>query len=87
MVMLQRPGGAPPSEPADDSTRPPVAEVDGSEEVKKEIKEEIKREAVAGDEDAVESERQGNAKALNKDESAKGKEDVDPEEVKKRMPF
>ncbi len=60
MVMLQRPRGAPApvSAPA---PRPPVPEVDGSEEVKKDIKEEIKKEAK--------------------------NEDVDPEEVKKKMPF
>ena len=63
MVMLQRPRGAPAptSGRVGPAPRPPVKEVDGSEEVKKEIKEEIK-------------------------ESAKN-EDVDPEEVKKKMPF
>jgi len=62
MVMLQRPGGAPaPTSGGAPVPRPPVPEVDGSEEVKKEIKEEIKEEAK--------------------------NEDVDPEEVKKKMPF
>ena len=63
MVMLQRPRGAPAPTGGrvGPAPRPPVPEVDGSEEVKKEIKEEIK-------------------------ERAKN-EDVDPEEVKKKMPF
>ena len=63
VVMLQRSRRAsvPSGAGRAPAPRPPVPEVDGSEEVKKEIKEEIKKEAK--------------------------NEDVDPEEVKKKMPF
>ena len=73
MVMLQRPGGAPP---------PAVPEVDGSEEVKKEIKEEIKREAV-GESGSGGKNISGNPSPNQRKSAAKGKEDVDP----KKMPF
>lgn len=78
MVMLQRPRGAPvpTSGGVGPVPRPPVKEVDGSEEVKKEIKEEIKKEAIS--ESQLEDQRKP---------ATKGKEDVDPEEVKKKMPF
>jgi len=92
MVMLQRPQGAPapvgagqssPSVGARPAPAPRVSEteVDGSEEVKKEMKEEIKKEALR--EDDFENKEQGNAKAPNEKKDAKGKEDVDP----KKMPF
>ncbi len=87
MVMLQRPRGAPAPSGAGQAPVPtgggvgpvpipPVKEVDGSEEVKKEIKEEIKKEAIS--ESQLEDQRKP---------ASKGKEDVDPEEVKKKMPF
>lgn len=88
MVMLQRPGGAPPpSGPEDYNNQtgarraPRPSEIDASEEVKKEIKGEIKKEAL--EEDEIENKEQGNAKTLNESKKAKGKEDVDP----KKMPF
>ncbi len=78
MVMLQRPRGA-----AAPAPRSSAVEVDGSDlpaskagEVKKEIKEEIKKEAIS--ESQLEDQRKP---------ASKGKEDVDPEEVKKKMPF
>ncbi len=78
MVMLQRPGGAPP---------PAVPEVDRSDlpagkagEVKKEIKEEIRQEAV---EETKGEEISGNRPENQRKSTSKGKEDVDP----KKMPF
>lgn len=87
MVMLQRPGGAPPSsEPGNYNNRagarqaPRPSKVNASEEVKKEIKEGIKegikKEAL---EKSAESESKS---ASSADKSAKN-EDVDP----KKMPF
>ena len=74
MVMLQRPRGAPvpTSGGVRPAPRPPVKEVDGSEEVKKEVKEETISE------NQLEDQRKS---------ASKGNEDVDPEEVKKKMPF
>jgi len=73
MVMLQRPRGAPAPVGAGHVPAPAPrvseTEIDGSEEVKKEMKEEMKKEA------------------LEEEPAVGGSEDVDPKEVKKKMPF
>jgi len=86
MVMLQRPRGAPAPVGAGQAPAPVGAgqtpapapaprvsetEINGSEEVKKEMKEDMKRE-----------------ESLEEEEPAVGgSEDVDPKEVRKKMPF